>query len=1630
MTPNEQPTTSPPSPPPAAPKKVSRWKWIVFRRLLSLPLELIGIAFLLVLALIFLLRQPSVQNFAAERALHYLSHKTEATITVDSVYIDIFSGIYLHQVFIQDWDCDTLLFAKRIQLGIQSIDVWEQQVHLTQIEIDDAYFNMHRKAGEMMNLDYVLQGLLGKKSDKKQDTTTTKNSSGGIRPIITAQRVTLNQPRFRMNDGDNLTQVNVRLKQLDVSLNGFDIFDQCFEFNRVLLDQPTIIVRKGDTPDTPDEPYFGIIHISPAGWTFRAQQLQLRNGLFALTDEGGDTILHKGNINFKKLRVSQIEGDVNNIYYANDTIAVEKIQLAAREQSGFELQRLQGSPFLFTARGFEIQNLLLQTPNSRLGNYIQMKYKTLKDFENDFVNRVKFKAIFDQKSQFKFRDINYFAAAIEREPILKHNLDLPLYVTGEIGDKVNKLQAKSASFGIGNTRIEGDFSINGLPDIKSSFIDCKITSLHSSMAEIHKILPPKQSQQIPPEIDQFGKIAFKGSFTGFPSDFVAYGKFDTDLGQIRSDLKMDLRQKPKYSGDIAVTDFALGKLIKQNDLGNITFSATVNGQGFNIQDLLADIDGNIEQATYKNYTYKNIHIDGKFDRKYFTGEFAVQDPNIDIEYFNGTVNLNNATPAFNFKTSIKRLDLKKLNLLSPEQQAKFDWIVAGKTEIDLKGSNIDNIEGKINLQNVVLQTPQRHIALDKLEAASFFVQGKRELVLLSDILNARLNGDFNFKDFVPSVQNYLYHYFPYRFKYVAAARTQQVNFSLNLNDPKGILREFVPEIDYLTTVNASGKLNTASYDMQLQADIPHALLDSIGLHDFNLTAYSNTHDLNFKTNLDSLNIKGIPTLPLLALSGKVYNDTIDFDISVAADTAAYRARLDGLLFANRDTLTLSLDTTILVTNHTAWEANTGVFIYKNKDYFKIEDLVLAQGKQSISLRSQPNAEVKNKSEIHIKNINLMDFSYIPPIDKLGIETQITGDVVLDDLFGKQVIDAKLLASNFVFRGQALGDINIAGNKEKASNKLNIDIDLTQSKDYEIKGGGYVLIPEKKDEKVNIDVDLAVKRGNLRFLEAFLSEVVSDTEGEIRGNLSFKGNIEHPAISGTLLARNAATTIDYLQTRYKLHNQTITFKNSLLKFDNVQLNDRDNNTATLNGSFNLNDFKQMSMDIRLETNNFLFLNTKIGQNDAFYGTAYGKGYMTISGPVNQLNFYINATSNRGTAIYLPLTGDVTTTDNRIYTFKEKRSAVSETSPKILSNKTYEQETSGMRVNLDLDITPDAELQMIFDYQAGDIIRARGKGNIQMNVSTVGDFTYSMYGRYEMEEGSYNFTLQNIVNKHFQIEQGGTILFSGNPYDAQLNMNAVYNLKAARSDFLTEAELTSLSETERRELKRRSDMAVALNLSGILAKPDIKFDLRFPESQATRADDLVQSKLKEMLNNDVNELNRQVFGLLVLNRFMPPQRLDIDVKSGSLTTLSEFVSSYLSSMLNEILPFIPEGGEIGVALSSYDNSTSTDINQANAQGNEIEITYAQKINDRIEVQVGGNVDISRQAGSSVFGGDFVVSYKITADGRVKIKAFGKYDNDILTGEYYKAGGGILFSKEFDSLEELFSSAEKRARKQQNK
>lgn len=1607
-------------------KKKRRLGWRrFFGRWIALPLELLGFAFILVVLALLFVRQPVVQSYMGKKGLAYLSDKLNTRVSADSIYIDLFNGIYFENLYIEDWQCDTLLYAHKAKIDIQRVDVWNQQLNLGEIMLDEPYFRLVTRKGHKSNLSYVLDALKGTPKTKQPntaaaaaDTTGKDKAKGGFsfNPTLTVERVSLSKPRFLMLDeGDK--QLSVALQQLDIPIKGIDIRDQCVEFHKILLDKPRVSFVQYYKPDYKPSPESDeIFHISPTGWQFIAEAVQLRDGAFTHIDEP-DTLRRKNEINFKNLRLQRIHIDLQNVVYGNDTVLASQAVLSATERSGFVLEQLRCN-MLFSATGFELKDLLLKTPHTKFGNYLSMQYRTLRHFDN-FVDKVRFKAKFDPQSVFMFSDISYFTDKIAKVDVLKHNIDKPIHISGELSNKIENLKGEDLYVRVGNTQLEGgSLSMKGLPDFRNTFIDVKVKKLKTSIADVRTLLPPDISQKIPPPIDPFGSVTFKGNFIGFPSDFVAYGDFDTDIGRMRTDLKMDLRgQKPVYSGDVAVSDFQVGRLSKQPDIGNLTAAATINGTGFNIDELNADIKGEVDAFAYKNYTYRQIHIDGQVNRRLFTGELAIKDDNINISYFKGTINLNDKIPAYNFKAAIEKLDLKKLHLLTPEQQKKFDWIVAGKTELDLRGNNIDNIEGTAKLNDLSFVRNGQTTRIGHLEAMSFKQpDGMRSLNVASDILNAQAKGNFDFKDLAPAFQNYLNRYFPYRFKPTTAGRGQQIDFEISLHNPANVLQLFLPQVQSLSDAYLKGNFNSITRVMSLQTDVKEFVYDKIGLYNIQLKANSNPHDLQFTAALDSLALPG-RTLPQLAATGSVFNDTIDFNLHVAADTAAYRAQLAGLLFANSDTLKLKFDTTEIVINHQKWETNTGTFAYKNKDYFEIEDVLLQQGKQKIALKSQPSRLSKNYTEINLENINLMDFAYIKPIDKLGIETQISGDIVVKDVFDKQMVSAEVSCENFVFRGQKMGDIMVSAFKQKNNNNIDISAKIENNQDYELEADGYIALPDKKGDPTLLNATANITRGNLRFIEAFTSSFTSHTEGKMRGVLSFNGNIEHPAINGKLLVRDGGTTINYLQTHYTFDNAEVEFNNNKLLFKSIELHDRESNSAYLNGWFNLNDFKHLSLDIRMETDKFLFLNTKLSDNNAFYGTAYGGGYMTIKGPVEQLAFYINAQSKYGTRIYIPLSEETAVSQNAIYSFIEKDTL--QITGKLANTPTGPT-TSGMNVDMDLDITPDAELQLIFDMQAGDIIKAKGKGDIQIKVSTIGDFDYKMYGRYEIEEGSYLFTLRNVINKQFTVQKGGTILFSGDPYNALLDLNAVYRSNAIPKDFLTEAELNSISPTSAGQLSRRVPIDVMLHLAGILSSPDIKFNLQFPRTNNPQIDDLINGKINELSQNDLNELNRQVFGLLIFNRFMPPERLALDVKSGGLTTISELLSNYFSNFLNEMVSgFIP-GSEVNVNYRNYDTDATSE--NASSSRNEFEFVYTQRLfNDRLELQVGNNFDFAgnNDVGNNNTGWsiDVVLRYKITPDGRIKVQLFNKRETDILSQDFNKTGGGIIWSKEFDSLEELF-------------
>lgn len=1597
-----------------------------FRRIITSVFVLAAALLLLAGYLLYWLKQPIVQSILVKKALTEIVGKRllHTEVRVGKVYIDVYNRLDIRDLYIEDWNCDTLLFAKRLLAEVDSLSLRNRVLFLKGIEITNPYVHFNRPLpDEKYNYQYLL-GQFGGSSSKKTTPAAQPDTLPASAPYnlkLNLGFITLNSPRFCMTDEAGGFNLAVQLQQLHAGFSGFKPFEQQLSFNTVQLVSPNITLtdtisnaKKEEAQDC-DRP----LHISVPGWLFAAQQLALTNGSFNLYT--GKTIKRKEVISFKNLKTSNIQIGISNLVFGADTITGHIDRLQLKEQSGFEVTR--ASAFvLLSPQKLELANLSLQTPNTRLQDYVAFKYPSLRCF-SDFVERVKLDVRLKPKSYFTFKDIAAFAGGLYKEPIIAKNINTRINISGRAKNEISRISAEGLALQIGNTTFKGDVRLRGLPDFQSTNIDFKVTALRTNTTEIKRFLPAKL--KLPPEIDKLGNLYFTGRFSGFPKHFVAEGTLNTNIGQIQSDVKMDIGRILSYSGRMAVKEFDLGTWLNKPDkFGKATFSANVTGKGVKLDELQANIDGNIASFTFNNYTYSNVAVNGNIDRRLFAGVVQVTDNNMQLS-FKGSVDLNSETPKYNFVADVFKLRLKKLNLFKAENLSD-DFELSGRTNLNLIGKDIDDLFGNAAFYDVKVNNGKRIFALDTVTLVSTLNNNRRTLQLNSHILTANVNGSFTFKELPNAFINLLHNYFPYRFKYTKTTSPQIADFTININNPALLSQIFIPELESLANTSIKGSFNSQTKALQLKGKADEITFAGNRISGFKINVQSDEKQLGFSAGVDSVYIAANKlTIPDIKTTGIVYNDSINFTLKVAPDTAVNYAQISGLIFANSDTLKMKFDTTEIVVNRKKWEANTGTFTYKNKDYFEIDDVVLRQDERSITLRSHPSRNYNNYTQVFLQNIYLSDFNYIPTIAKLGIDTKVSGEIALKDVFNQQIIIAELNADDFVFRKQFIGNLRLRADKRTKTDDLHVGLDVSNDK-YDIKAAnGLVVLPKQKGEKPYIDISANIRRGNLQFMEAFLSTLVSRTEGNIKGLLRVYGNISEPNFKGNIFVENGATTVNYLNTRYKLKNQTVVFDDKYIRFNNTGLQDTLGNTARANGFVFLNDLKNMSINLDLTTDNLLLLNTTFQQNNTYYGTAFGGGVVNFRGPFNKLDIYINARSNKGTKFYLPINYETDVSENNIYTFINTEAGEKPEPPKIVTS-------SGMNIEFDLEMTPDAEIQIIFDLQAGDIIKGTGFGDIQMDISTIGDFKFNMYGKYTIEQGSYLFTLQNIINKYFAVEKGGTVNFAGNPYDALLDVKAIYSLKTNRDNLLNDAEIAALIDQP--DLKRRAPIDVFLQLTGSLLQPNIKFEIAQTEQPVTRVDEAIAAKLKELELNNQNELNKQVFGLLVLNSFMSPEKVNLDLRSGVNTTVSELLSNYLSSYLNQVVSGLIPDSEFNINWRNYTSGTENqNPEDPNIFRNEIELVLTKRLfNDRLSIQLGGNVDVGNNANTQsgdaqvYFAGDFVLEYRITPDGRYLLRAFNKTDYDILSGNFNKTGASLSVNQEFDSFKDLFKKRKKKKNK----
>ncbi len=1615
------------------PKKI---KNNFFKYLIALLLTILIVVVVLSSFAAFMLQKPSTQKFLVAQATHFLSKKLHTTINIEGAHVDIFSKIVLENVFIEDWNCDTLLYAKSLRIGINKLALWHKTISIEGIELNDPYFNIYRtQDSEHYNFQFIIDEF-------KSPNPQPKDSLQQFDWQLALNSLCIQNARFALNDVQTRLKLNVLLAYWQSDIEQLDIAQKTIKLGNIVLDKPNVSVlinKHGNNTQhfsSGSEYDFDLyVPFTPPNWHISSPNISLNN-LQINYKLSNASPLQKDIINFKNLGVRNATIVLKEVDVFNDVVTGQIVRGNLEEQSGFKVKKVQAH-IHFTGTKLAFTQLNLVTEHSNIGNQISLSYKSLRNFY-DFINRVHIDANI-QKSHITLKDLAYFAAPLHQVALLKDNLNKNIFIAGNINGEIKKIKTKNLSLKLNETYLLGDIKMQGLPDFRNTNIDAKINTLQTNMNDVRNTL---QGIKIPPSFDKLGQLNFKGRFTGFPTQFAAEGDLQTNIGQITTDLNMNLEALPTYNGYLAVNNFELGQWLNQTDnIGSVSLEAQIDGKGLKQKDLDMLIDGHITHIELKKYGYNNVSLKGHIQNKKFTGNLVSNDTNANFN-FEGKVDFSDAEkPYYNFTANVRNVNFSALNLIS--NNTKGDLKVLGKTNINLYGTEIDNIIGDAEFYGLTIRQGDKVFHFNDLSLSSTYDKHeKRTLAVTSDVADINIEGNYTFKDLPNAFQNYLHAYFPHRFKAAPSVPSQDFYFKIALKNPTSITQVILPQLSELNKGMVKGWINASSKQMELTADIPSFLFDGNEVKELVLSASSNKERIVFDTEIDEIIIQNIKQkIPQIKLKGDIQNDNINFNFTVDNDTAANYLQLDGLIHTDVKALELDLFRTEIVVNNKKWEANTGSFVYKNKDYFVIDTISLQQEEQTILIHSKPSADHKNHSEISLQNINLSDFNYITAIKNLGIETIVDAKIVLKDLFESQIINANIKGNDLIFRGQTIGDVKVNAEKTKEDKFIALKGRVNNDR-YIIDAIGKYQFPTSrlKGDQGSLDnLAVHIEKGDLAFLEAFLGALISNTKGVAKGDILFDGNLRHPRMYGKLFLSDGQTKIDYLQTVYSLKNQKVLFEGNNIRFYNFSITDQNNKplsikkgsskpnsaSAKVNGNIFLNEYHNMSLDVQVKADNpFLFMNTTEKDNAYFYGTAYGTGLINIYGPVSKIAMEITATSSPHTYIYLPISYETEVAEeDSFYSFMTTNKQATTTNITLPKNDIN---YSGFDIQFDLDITPDAEIQIIFDMQTDDIIKARGKGDIQIHINTIRDYQFDVYGYYSITDGNYLFNLPDyFVKKPFNIERGSTLTFAGDVYEARLDVNAIYNVKTARYDLLSGAEQMGLSHDEEQELRRRVPIDVYLKMTRTLSQPKIDFDIKQVGQSSSRVDEMVDKKLKDMVRNKSNELNKQVFGLLVVNSFMPPEQLDFNITEGVNTTVSELLSSYLSSYLNEVLAGIIPDSELNVNWRNYSTDYYDEAQQSEdaVNRNEIELMFTKRLlDDRLSINLGGNLDVGDEVGYSdekvAIAGDFIVQYRITPDGKYQVTAFNKYDNDIFSGDYNKVGASIHVTQEFDTFKELFT------------
>ncbi len=1361
-----------------------------------------------------------------------------------------------------------------------------------------------------------------------------------------------------------------------------------------LLSSPSSITQDSLIEQSYSEPLFlGLEYFS----------LKRSHFIFQVEKQDSTEVL---GMDYEYLDVDAINMEIKDLHMVDDSINGQVLSLQGVDKCGVVLKNIEA--FVNVGpRHLILKETKLLTSQSNANFDLAFHYNSWSSYL-DFINEVVIDAEF-RDSKLNLEDIAFFAPAM-------FGMDNILRVQGKVKGPIRNMKGKNLRLTYGkSTTFHGNLQMSGLPNIYETFLNIKLKDFSTSVADLQLFKLPggKQIDMIPEIMQKFGKVRVKGRFTGFYNDFVSESDLYSELGMLKTDIQFINNIEDsliQYKGDFDARNFNLGAFANMgSDFNDVNFHLKVEGKGLELSSLDTKVVGKISDMDFKNNELDTIYIDATIKEYEFLGYLKIQDELINAN-FTGNIDFDSIDPYFDFIANFQQVKLASLGLIDIDSSASLSTSI----HMNFTGLELDSIIGEVNIDHTGFQYMGELYKMDSLHIlSSKTIDGLQEktLSISSDFLNGEIKGKYNlfqfFEAFDVFAQRYI-HQIDFVDNKDAELKPQKFDFNFKLENTEMLSQLFLPSLIIDDSVSFKGMWDTEEDQMKLDVFSNRMLWDDVSFEMPDLHIW-NENDKLFSDLLinevvlkeankqDSLNL-GIDSLKyVMQLQHDSLNFAIDWNNYNRKDENS--GSINGLVeFEDDNGLSLVFKQSEMIINDTLWNITKGSKLVVDNNMYTFDSIHFFSHNQSVLLDGNISNQPDNDLLIQFKNFNISTFDILLMNDGINLDGFLSGDIKLIDVMRQVNFLADLHINKFGLNGEELGIIEIKStwNTDK-SIFLNVNLEKEGNKgSYKplyLEGFYY---PDRAENQ--IDLDLSIHNLSIKFINVFLKDYVADLEGNATGYVNINGTFKAPDFSGNIDLARTQFRIKYLNTLYSLAG-TLKLNNTLLGFDEVLIYDTVGNKAILHGGLTHNYLRNFGVDLRVHPENFIGINTRKGMNELFYGNAIITGDILIKGPFDNVFIDIDATSNQGTDINIPINTTLDVSENNFIVFAAENDSLNDSNEEL-----YVPELSTFSLNMDLSLTPDAHVEISLPAQLG-LISAVGSGDLNMNLSRTGNFRMS--GDYRVSKGLFFFQIRNLLNRKFELNEGGTISWTGDPYNGLLGMSASYQVKTS---------LNSLGLEQDSSYRNRIPVDCIIGLTGPIMNPNVKFNFKFPNA----TEEVKQYVYTKIDTTNASEMSQQMLSLLVLNSFSFNSSTDNGSIANSVGGSSlQIVANQLSNWLSQISKDV----DIGINYRP-----GTDLTNE-----EVEVALSTQLFDE-RVTIDGNfgyqnIQDNPSSNTSSIVGDINVEVKITKDGRLRLKAFNRTNTvDLMDNTSpYTQGVGIFYRKEFNTVKELFKSKKKKEREQ---